>query len=255
MNLAELRDHLEAAPVMTGAGAIQAAARLVHVHLKHLDPDQAPVLPVLVEAAALYTTVWPDPAWLRYLNRAHSHQHLAITSTGHPDADEIGIPAPPDRQPGAWPPAGLDLGHRSWSVDLDTATSLHRRGRCGEAVRTVSRALQACHRNPAPHTGRGLTLIAGLTAMLSACLRDTDARTVLAQHHRRLPPAGHRDRHTFAIHALNTMDAAATGHQRVCPARLNRSMAVLTATGDDGLPWPQRRDPWWYLLLTIGEPA
>jgi hypothetical protein len=42
MNLEHLRDNLDAARAMVRAGAAPAAARLVHVHLKHLDPDQAP---------------------------------------------------------------------------------------------------------------------------------------------------------------------------------------------------------------------
>ena len=254
MNLEHLRANLDTARAMVRAGAAPAAARLVHVHLKHLDPDHAPAQPVLVEAAALYTTVWPDPAWLRYLNRAHS-QLPSTAAAGHLRADPTGIPQAPAQLPDAVPATGLDLGHRSWSVDLDTARSQHGRGRCGEAVKTVSRALEAWRRSPSPHTGRGLTLITGLTAMLSACLRDTDARVVLAQHHRRLPPPTHRDRHSYAIYALHTMDAAATGHQTHCPARLNLTMAALTATGDDGLPWPQRRDTWWQLLLTVGRAA
>ncbi|MFF5085459.1 hypothetical protein ACFY36_51185 [Actinoplanes sp. NPDC000266] len=246
MNYEELRRCVESAHRLITAGAADAAVRLVAVNLRQLDPDREPACPAVIEAAVLYTSLRPDPGWSRYLDRA---LHQLATAEITPAAGAI-VGEPMGHE---LPAAGFTdrphLGHRAWSVDLDAAERLHQLGRCGEAVRAATRALSAWTRNPAPpRTLRGLTLMIGLIAMLSACGRDTDARTVLAEHARRLPAPGSPERHTFARYTLSQLDLTSQRHHLVCPAALYPAMATLAADGDDGLPWAQRRAGWWQLL-------
>ncbi len=233
---------------VSGPGA---AARFLASRLAGLDPDVVAGDPLLIEAAQLYTSVIADPAWKAYLLR-HQYRHApadAVGSTGTRAA--MAVDEPTVELPTTAYRAGLDLGHRSWSVDLDQAQAMHQQGHCGEAIRSASRALTAwTRRRPVPLRNRGVALIVGVAAMMSACLRDTDARTVLADNAMHLPAPGTADRHAFAVHALQIMDITAQPHPRVCLAHTEPAWrTALAATGDDTVAWPHRRDRWWRLLV------
>jgi hypothetical protein len=105
VDLSELRESVEAAQVMVRAGATTTAANFVHLQLRRIDPRQAPVLDLLVDAAELYTTLQPDPAWLSYLARARP-------------------PLPPTPAP-AGMPAGQVVGDWPWQLALHQAAPPH----------------------------------------------------------------------------------------------------------------------------------
>ena len=125
-DLNELRASLDAATVMMQAGITTTAARLMRLHLRHIDPGRASVLDVLIDAADIYTGTWPDPAWLTYLTRAR------ISRSGTPQAPaiacdvrvvgdwpwELAVASPPS--PGRFSPAragcvqGAEVGPRRW---------------------------------------------------------------------------------------------------------------------------------------------
>ena len=237
-------------------GAHDAAARFLAARLRHIDPAAAARNALLAQAAHLYTSIVDDPAWAAYLHRHRRQQPADATTTPYPRC-HTPIDEPTVKAATVAGSAGstLDLGHRSWSVDLDQAQAAHRQGHCGEAIRSADRTLHAWRTSSSAHlSNRGVTLIVGLAAMMSACGRDSDARTVIATNSLYLPAPGSPDRHAFAVYALQAMDAAAEPHPAVCPAHTRGAWATaLAAIGDDTLPWAHRRDHWWH-LLTDGPP-
>jgi hypothetical protein len=237
-------------------GAHDAAAQYLAARLRHFDPSAAAGNASLAQAARLYTSIVDDPAWVAYLRRHHRQHPADATTTPYPRCGAP-IDEPTVEAPTVAGGAGsvLDLGHRSWSVDLDQAQAAHRQGHCGEAIRSADRALHAWRASGSARlSSRGVTLIVGVAAMMSACGRDTDARTVIATNSTYLPAPGSGDRHAFAVYALQAMDAAAEPHPAVCPAHTRGAWATaLAATDDDTLPWAHRRDHWWH-LLTYGSP-
>ena len=237
-------------------GAHDAAAQFLAARLRHLNPAAATENPLLTQAVHLYTSIVDDPAWVAYLRRHHRH-HIAEATAVSFSRCRTPIDEPTVETPtvAGGVRSALDLGHRSWSVDLDQAQTAHQQGHCGEAIRSADRALYAWRASgSAALSSRGVTLIVGVAAMMSACGRDTDARDVIAANSRYLPALGSVDRHTFAVYALRAMDDVAGSHPAVCPAHTRGAWAAaLAATGDDTLPWPHRRDRWWQ-LLTCGPP-
>ena len=245
---------VELARQLMKAGAAYAAARILYHDLEHLDPDHAPAEPVLLAAADLYTQLCADPAWTRYTQRARHHLPPAtpgVTQSRTPAPDETDrvISDPPPL------PNLLAVRQHCRPADLlDTARGLHRLGRCGEAIRTAAIGTPTVPHQPnAPsrELAAAVAAVMDLAAMLNACGRDTDARTVIAAHARYLPPPGSTERNTFVAEALHLIDDTAAAHEQICARRHDPPWAAMITTGgDDGRTWPTRRDSWWQLLHT-----
>ncbi len=114
-DLDQLDAALADARLLIQAGVASTAARLVGAYLTRFDPGAAPTLDTLIDAAAIYTSRTPDPAWLRYLDRTRPKPQDTDTGLGSGD---------PGRVVGDWPWAqALPAPPPQISCPSDTATT------------------------------------------------------------------------------------------------------------------------------------
>lgn len=238
------------------------AAMLLNQHLSRLDPDTAPCDRILLEAAALYSDITGDPGWTHYTVRTRLLFPPPRPGVPSPRRAESGTadhtPSRPARPPSSHQPHN-DAGSAPDQslMLLHEAQTSHWQGRCGEAIRTATRAVDLWHNQQ--HSGGGTTLLLWLAAMLCACRRDLDAETQLLTNGRLLPTVGSPERYEFAAYGIRTFTWVAMGHDSVCarqqiPSALAELSAHTTAEAATE-PWPERRDLWWRLLLTLPGPS
>ncbi|GLZ00773.1 hypothetical protein [Actinoplanes sp. NBRC 103695] len=243
------------ARLLLANGDPEGAALLLKHHLSSLDPDDAPCDLLLLEAAALYSDITGDPGWTRYAVRARLHFPAPRHSAPSPrpaQPDPAGHPTEPGlHRPYATlvPLPGLPMRL------LHDAQSLYWQGHCGEAIRTATKALNLWRNQQ--HDDGGTTLLLWLAAMLCACRRDNDAEAQLFADSRLLPPPGSPERHEFAEYGIRTFARVSATHDQACarwqhPALL-ADLGALTLADAAAQPWPERRNRWWRLLLSLPD--
>lgn len=248
------------ARLLLANGDLDGAAMLLNQHLSSLDPDCAPCDRILLEAAALYSDITGDPRWTRYAVRARLLFPPPRPAVPWPRRAESGtVGHTPGRADG---PTGLHRPHDDAGsapdlpmMLLHEAQTLHWQGRCGEAIRTATRAVDLWRSQR--HSGGGTTLLLWLAAMLCACRRDLDAEAQLLADSRLSPTVGSPERYDFAVYGIRTFTRVATGHDSACarwqpPPKL-AELSSHTAAEAATQPWPERRSRWWQRLLTLPE--
>lgn len=256
-----LAESIPLARQLLANGDREGAVALLDLHLSKLDPELAPDDRVLLEAAALHCALTGELRWLHYSIRAGhnmprpqprplSPRHGEPRITGHSGdlAPEPGRRRSPDN-------AAVSDTNPPMQV-LSDAQTLHVQGRCGEAIRTATRALNLWRSqfHSAEDANGGATLLVWLVALLCACRRDDDAEARLLADELLLPEPGTPEREEFAVYGIRTLTRARTTHDDICArGQLPPSLAELGAsatTGAAARPWHERRDRWWRLLLT-----
>ncbi|GAA2471368.1 hypothetical protein [Winogradskya humida] len=253
---------------LLAAGQPNDAAALLHHHLQHIDPEHAPADEALYEAALLLSEIGASPSWARYAIRVRhivrppgQTRRTVLSSTASNDigggtdatrADDN------NRQIGELFPAAAV---HTALTGMKTARTLHGHQQCGEAIRAATRALTAWASSElgSSHPALGAEMIVPLAAMLSACGRDDEAHTVIADHAGHLDPPDSPARYAFADDALHAIDALVDAHTPIClrlrPPDSHPGLRNLAAATGPVLPWADRRDELWDLLLTATSPA
>jgi hypothetical protein len=256
-----LAESIPLARQLLASGDREGAVALLDLHLSKLHPELAPDDRVLLEAAALHSALTGDLRWLHYSIRAGRNMPRPRPRPLSPRHGEPGITghsgdlAPePDRRRLLDNAAVADTN--SPMQVLSDAQTLHAQGRCGEAIRTATQAVNLWRRqfHSAEEANGGATLLMWLVAMLCACRRDDDAEARLLADELLLPEPGTAERGEFAVYGIRVLTRACTTHDDICArGQLPPSLAELGApatTGAAARPWHERRDRWWLLLLT-----
>lgn len=101
---------------------------------------------------------------------------------------------------------------------MDLADSLHRGGRCGEAIRHADTAWQAWRQAPERRRTHGTGILVGYLTMLMGCGRDADAHRIAAEA--LSINAAWKILVTSLIHPPTSCSPDFTGHQPVCARQI-----------------------------------